>query len=203
MLPFYSGELAARRLLIYDEQHGSQHPLNAVEIHNETAGALDGGAMTVYDGGGYAGEAIMDTLKAGDKRLVSYAVDLGARITSKFHSESKTLRELHANDGMLLYRTLHRNRKTFLIRNVDPKAKTLWIEHRPSGRLRARERAARRAHGGLVAFRGPARSGFDTGIRADRGAHRNDEHRGCPTWTMTSCATTWRTSSSTPRGGRS
>ena len=111
MLPFYAGELAARRLLIYDEDHGSQHPLNAVEMHNETAGAFDGGAITVFDGGGYAGEAIMDTLKAGDKRLVSYAVDLGVRITSRFRSESQTLRELHANDGVLLFRKLHRNRK--------------------------------------------------------------------------------------------
>ena len=129
MLPFFSGEVEARRLLIYSESHGSQHPLNAVELHNESGGALDGGAMTVYDGGGYAGEAMVDTLKAGDKRLVSYAVDLGVRITSKFRSESKRLRELHARDGLLLTRTLFRNRKTFLIRNVDPASKTLLIEH--------------------------------------------------------------------------
>lgn len=131
MLPFYSGEVGARRLLIYNEVHGSQHPLNAVEIANKTGGALDGGAMTVYDGGGYAGEAMVDTLKAGDKRLVSYAVDLGVRITSKFRSESHPVREVHANNGMLLTRTLYRNQRTFLIRNVDPKIKTLWIEHVP------------------------------------------------------------------------
>jgi hypothetical protein len=131
MLPFYSGEVEGRRLLIYDEDQGSQHPLNAVEIRNETGGALDGGAITVYDQGGYAGEAIMDTLEAADKRLVSYAVDLGVRITSKFHSESAPLRELHASGGMLLVRSLQRNRKTFLIRNVDARAKTLWIEHEP------------------------------------------------------------------------
>lgn len=77
MLPFYSGEVEARRLLVYSEDYGSQHPLNAVEIQNRTGGALDGGAMTVFDGGGYAGEAMVATLKSGDKRLVSYAVDLG------------------------------------------------------------------------------------------------------------------------------
>jgi hypothetical protein len=131
MLPFYSGEVEGRRLLLYNEDYGSQHPLNAAEIRNGTGGALDGGAITVYDHGGYAGEGIMDTLKAGDKRLVSYAVDLGVRITSKFHSESKALHELHASNGVLLVRTLHQNRKTFLIRNVDAKAKTLWIEHEP------------------------------------------------------------------------
>lgn len=131
MLPFYSGEVEGRRLLIYNESYGSQHPLNAFEIENRSGGALDGGAMTVYDGGAYAGEAMMDTLKSGDKRLVSYAVDLGVRITSKFRSESKTERELHARNGLLLLRSVRRNRKTFFIRNVDSKAKTLWIEHEP------------------------------------------------------------------------
>lgn len=131
MLPFYSGQVEARRLLVFNESYGSQHPLNAVEINNQTGGTLDGGAMTVYDGGGYAGEAMVDTLKADDKRLVSYAVDLGVRITTKFRSESHPVREIHALDGMLLTRTLYRSQRTFLIHNVDPKAKTLWIEHVP------------------------------------------------------------------------
>ena len=37
--------------------------------------------------GAYAGEALMETLKASDKRLISYAVDLGTRITEAFGSK--------------------------------------------------------------------------------------------------------------------
>jgi|GEM_PF-445111 len=129
MMPFFSGEIAARRILVYNEGYGSQHPLHAVELTNDGVGSLDGGAITVYDRGGYGGEGMMETVKAGDKRLVSYAVDLGTRITSAFRSDSKRLSELHARNGLLLTKTLIRQRKTFTIRNVDDRAKTLWIEH--------------------------------------------------------------------------
>lgn len=129
MMPFFSGEIDARRILIYNEDYGSQHPLQAVELTNDGVGALDGGAITVYDRGGYGGEGMMETVKAGDKRLVSYAVDLGTRITSAFRSDSKRLSELHARNGMLLTKSLIRQQKIFTIRNVDDRAKTLWIEH--------------------------------------------------------------------------
>ena len=77
----------ARKLLIYSD-HSSQHPTNAAELTNTSGKTLDGGPITVYDGGAYGGEALMETLKAGDKRLISYAVDLGTRITEAFGSKA-------------------------------------------------------------------------------------------------------------------
>lgn len=128
MLPFFSGEVEARKILVYDEDQGSQHPLRAIHLANSTGGALDGGAITVYEDGGYVGEAIMETLKNGDRRLVSYAVDLGVRISSRFESSATTQRELHAKDGLLLTKTLERRETTYTIVNVDPRPKALWIE---------------------------------------------------------------------------
>ena len=43
----------------------------------------------------------METLKAGDKRLISYAVDLGTRITDAFDSKQAVVREIHASRGIL------------------------------------------------------------------------------------------------------
>ena len=37
---------------------------NAAELTNSTGKTLDGGPITVYDGGAYGGEALMETLKA-------------------------------------------------------------------------------------------------------------------------------------------
>lgn len=137
MLPFFRERVAARRIFIYDESNGSQHPLTAAEITNASGATLDGGAITVYDAGAYAGEALVETIKDGDKRLISYAVDLGTRITTSFDSESKLQRELHFNRGVLLTKTAQRETKTFTIRNVDTEAKTIIIEHpvRPGYKL--------------------------------------------------------------------
>ena len=129
MLPFFREPVDARRLYIYDESNGSEHPLTAAEITNTSGATLDGGAITVYDAGAYAGEALVETVKAGDKRLISYAVDLGTRITTAFDSTQKLQSEFHVRRGIMTTKTLLRQEKTFTIRNVDPRAKTLIIEH--------------------------------------------------------------------------
>jgi hypothetical protein len=128
LLPFLQQQLASRKLLIYSD-HASQHPTNAAELTNSTGKTLDGGPITVYDGGVYGGEALMETLKAGDKRLISYAVDLGTRITEAFGSKQAIVREVHAGRGLLVVRSAAEETRTYTIRNVDQKAKTLILEH--------------------------------------------------------------------------
>jgi len=128
MLPFLQQSIDARKLLIYSD-HTSQHPTNAAELTNSSGKTLDGGPITVYDGGAYGGEALMETLKAGDKRLISYAVDLGTRITEAFGSKQAVVREIHASRGILTTRLAAEETRTYSIRNVDQKAKTLILEH--------------------------------------------------------------------------
>ena len=128
MLPFLQQQITSRKLLIYSDR-ASQHPTNAAEITNATGKTLDGGPITVYDAGAYAGEALMETLKTGDKRLISYAVDLGTRVTEAFNSKQAVVRELHASRGILTARTAAEETRTYTARNIDQKAKTLIIEH--------------------------------------------------------------------------
>ena len=128
MLPFLQQKVAARKLLLYSGD-GSVHPRSAAEITNNTGKTLDGGPLTIYDANTYAGEALMETTKASDKRLISYAVDLGTRITAAFDSSAHTVREIKASRGLLTARSAVRETKTFTIKNVDARAKTLLIEH--------------------------------------------------------------------------
>jgi hypothetical protein len=128
MLPFLQQPLEARKLLIYS-QRGSQHPTNAVELTNSTGKTLDGGPITVYDEGAYGGEALVETVKAGDKRLISYAVDLGTRVTEAFGGKAAVVREIHVSRGILTSRLAAEETRTYTALNVDQKPKTLIIEH--------------------------------------------------------------------------
>ncbi|MGA2588792.1 MAG: hypothetical protein ABSH32_02650 [Bryobacteraceae bacterium] len=128
MLPFLQQRVDTRKLLIYSDE-SSTHPMNAAEIANSTGKTLDGGPITVYDAGAYAGEALMETVKTGDKRLISYAVDLGTRITTMFDTKAEVIREIHARQGILTTRLASVEVKTYTIHNVDQRAKTLIIEH--------------------------------------------------------------------------
>ncbi|HTS62375.1 MAG TPA: hypothetical protein VMH28_10135 [Candidatus Acidoferrales bacterium] len=128
MLPFVQQSIEARKLLIYSD-HSSQHPTSAAELTNSTSNTLDGGPITVYDAGAYGGEALMETLKSGEKRLISYAVDLGTRITEAFGSKQALVREIHASRGTLTTRLAAEETRIYTIRNVDKKAKALILEH--------------------------------------------------------------------------
>ncbi|MBL8175652.1 MAG: DUF4139 domain-containing protein [Bryobacterales bacterium] len=133
MLPFLQQKITSRKLLIYSG-HSLQNPMNAAEISNNSGKTLDGGPITVFDAGAYAGEALVETFKAGDKRLISYGIDLGTRITTAFDSTRDVVREFRANRGILTTKTAILETQTYTIRNVDAKPKILIIEHpvRPS-----------------------------------------------------------------------
>jgi len=128
MIPFVQQPIVARKLLIYSDR-SSENPRSAAELTNDTGKTLDGGPLTVYQGGSYAGEALMETLKAGDKRLISFAVDLGTRVTTNFESGTEVVREVRATRGVLLSKTAVERTTTYTISNVDAREKTLVLEH--------------------------------------------------------------------------
>jgi hypothetical protein len=136
MLPFLQQRLNTRKLLIYSDNM-NLHPMNAAEITNSTGKTLDGGPITVYEAGVYAGEALVETLKTADKRLIAYGVDLGTRISTAWDSSRDVVREIHLRRGTLTTRSAVQETKTYTIKNVDAQPKTLVIEHpqRPGYKL--------------------------------------------------------------------
>ena len=132
MLPFLQDKVKARKVILFSDPN-SLHPLNAAELSNSTGETLDGGPVTVFDAGAYAGEALVETVKAGDKRLISYGVDLGTRITNKIDSRDRDEREIHLNRGVMRITVATSRTTTYSIHNVDARAKTLIIEHPLSG----------------------------------------------------------------------
>ena len=127
MIPFLQQKLTARKLLIYSD-HSTPNPRNAAELTNTSGKTLDGGPITVYDDGAYAGEALMETVKAGDKRLISYGIDLGTRVTTLLDSSSNIVREVHLRKGIVMAKSAARETITYTMKNVDAKPKTLVIE---------------------------------------------------------------------------
>lgn len=128
LLPFLQQKIGARKLLVYSDR-SQPNPRNAAEITNITGKTLDGGPITVYQAGGYSGEALMETLKAGEKRLISYSVDQGTRVTTNFETTSDLIRSFKANRGILITNSAIVTTTTYTIDNADAKEKTLVIEH--------------------------------------------------------------------------
>lgn len=128
MLPFLQQKVAARKLLIYSGD-ARPNPTTAAELSNNSGKTLDGGPITIFDSGAYAGEALMETLKSGDKRLIGYGVEPGVRVSTKADSKSQVVREVRLNRGILTTKTARADLKTYTVRNSTDKARVLIIEH--------------------------------------------------------------------------
>jgi len=129
MIPFVQSSVAAERVLLYDASGSRQNPFDAVLFKNTSHITLDGGAITVLDGDRYLGEALIETLKPGDSRPVSFAVDLGTRVTTNFDSRTDQYTSIKVHRGIITTTAKNVEVKTYTIRNTDEKARTLILQH--------------------------------------------------------------------------
>jgi hypothetical protein len=131
LLPFVQQKITARQVYIWDSGEGV-HPQRAAKLTNSTGKTLDGGPVTVYTPEGYTGESLLSTFKAGDKRFLSFAIDLGTRVTTKFDTGAQVIRSFKAERGLLTTKSVLEMHTTYTVSNVDAKEKALLISH-PAG----------------------------------------------------------------------
>jgi len=128
LIPFVQQKISARQVYMWNSSEGG-HPQRAAELKNNTGKTLDGGPVTVYAPEGYTGESLLSTLKAGDKRFITFAVDLGTKVTTKFDTSSEVVRSVKAERGVVTMKSVMERRTTYTISNVDAKEKALLISH--------------------------------------------------------------------------
>ena len=129
MIPFLQATVEVERVLLHTPGGSGEHPYDAVLLRNTTGKTLDGGAISVIEGGQYAGEALIQTLKTGDSRPVSFAVDLGTRISTVFDSRQNQVFSVKVRRGTVFTRAKNVAVKTYTVRNTGQQPKTLVVEH--------------------------------------------------------------------------
>ncbi|MHC5037498.1 MAG: hypothetical protein ACYTHM_09310 [Planctomycetota bacterium] len=129
LVPIISGPFEGRKVLLYNQANRPENPMACIEFKNTTGLTLEGGPMTVLDSGIYAGEAMVDTLKPDDDRLIPFAVELGTRVNPEYDSQVEDVHFVKIYRGVM---TLHSRRihvQTYRIHNKSKGAKVLYIEH--------------------------------------------------------------------------
>jgi hypothetical protein len=137
LVPILQTEIAAEKVSLWNEAQGSSRPLRAVWLTNSSALTLDGGSFSVLEDETFAGEGIIEPLKPGEKRLLSYAVDLGVTADGKRESERQRVTRVRIVRGVMIHSSEEREKKTYTVRNEDTRSGTLLIEHpvRPEWKL--------------------------------------------------------------------
>jgi hypothetical protein len=105
VLPLLDRELPARRIDLYQPSLDPRHPLAAIELTNKSDTGLPPGVLTLYQlnsgqGALYLGDARLAALPAGDKRLLSYAVDSKVTI-DRTNGERRPVIKATIGDGVM------------------------------------------------------------------------------------------------------
>lgn len=127
MLPIINDHVTADRVSLYNQRVLAKHPLNAVFLTNDTSMKLLGGPVTIFDGQSYAGDAQLDHLSAGEKRLLSYAIDLDVSIDPSQRSSNR-LTAVKIVHGTLHITRMHVYEHTYKIKNKADRKKQVIIE---------------------------------------------------------------------------
>jgi hypothetical protein len=112
------------------------HPLASVRLKNDGPRSLPAGVLTLYDAtgaGGFAGDARLGGLPAGETRLLSFARDLRTTIETKQSPPTGKLTAFSVADGVLTYAV--RNRQVITITATAParESRDLLLEIPKSG----------------------------------------------------------------------
>jgi hypothetical protein len=130
LVPIVSAEISAEKVALWNRAPGSGRPLRAVWLTNGSGLTLDGGSISVIDGNAFAGEGLIASLKPGERRLLSYAADIGVLVDSKSDATPGRLVRIRARDGIVIQETEERASWTYTARSEEASPVTLIIEHR-------------------------------------------------------------------------
>lgn len=129
LVPILTGEIEAEKVSLWNASTGHARPLRAIWLTNSTGLTLDGGSFSLVDGDAFAGEGLVDPLRAGEKRLVSYALDLGLHMGTKVEPTPARVTRVQIARGILIQLSESRERRTYTARNEDTDTRVLVIEH--------------------------------------------------------------------------
>jgi hypothetical protein len=129
LVPIVLRPFQGRPVLLYQKQARAENPLRCVEFENTTGLTLEGGPVTVLEGGSYVGEAMLDTLKPDEHRLVPYAVELSVRVFDVFQSHDDRVSRVIVRQGQLIAKYGEVRQTTYTINNKASAEHVLYLDH--------------------------------------------------------------------------
>jgi len=129
LVPIVQAHVDAEKVSLWNTSLGSARPLRALWLTNSSPLTLDSGSFSVLEGEAFAGEGLTDAIKPGEKRLLSYAADLGVRISRIATSGPQRVTHVRIEHGVMIQTSELRQETTYTLHNDDTTPRTVLIEH--------------------------------------------------------------------------
>jgi hypothetical protein len=129
LIPILQTRMEGQRVSIYRESEHKDRPMSGLLLKNTSRLTLEGGSLTVIDGDSYAGEALIERLKPGEERFISFAVDLATLVATQNKEAREPVFLVRVVNGVFQAHYYNSKKKTYLIANQSDKPRTVFVEH--------------------------------------------------------------------------
>ncbi len=129
MMPIVNQSVAGEKYSIYSQSVHAKYPLNGLRLENTTDLNLMQGPITVFEDGTYAGDAQLPDVTPGEKRLISYSLDLKREVERVSKAEPEVLTSVRIAKGTLIATRKYVEEYTFNVKNKDDAARAVLLEH--------------------------------------------------------------------------
>jgi hypothetical protein len=129
MVPIVSTQVEGEAVDLYNRKTLQGNPMAAIRVKNTTGMTLEGGPITVLQGGSFAGEALIKTVVPDETRYIAYAVDLGLHVNTSVGSSTEKVDRVVINRGII---RIHRGileTTAYNLDNRNSKPRTVVVEH--------------------------------------------------------------------------
>jgi hypothetical protein len=129
LVPIAQTEIEAEKISLWSGTTGSGRPLRGLWLKNTSPLTFDGGSFSVLENEVFAGEGLTDPIKPGERRLISYATDLGLLVEASKNNQPQHVTRVKILKGVLTQMSELHERTLYVARNQDGIARTLVVEH--------------------------------------------------------------------------
>ncbi|HKI32712.1 MAG TPA: hypothetical protein VKA46_12745 [Gemmataceae bacterium] len=134
LVPIVLRSFEGRPVLLYNKSTRAENPMRCVEFKNTTGLTLEGGPLTVLEGGSYVGEAMLETTKPDDQRLVPYAVELAVTVLDNVDSHDDKVQRVIIRKGTLKAQYTQVQQTTYSFNNKSDAEQTVYLDHPRGGK---------------------------------------------------------------------
>src|SRR5436190_18781140 len=127
LVPIVLRPFEGNPVLLYNKKNRADNPMRCIEFKNTTGLTLEGGPVTVLESGNYVGEAMLETLKPDEQRLVPYAVDLSVHVLDNINSNTEDVHKVVIRDGRLTCSAWQVSQTTYRFDNKANAEQTAYL----------------------------------------------------------------------------
>lgn len=134
LMPIVARAVPSERLALYQPATQPRYPLASVRLTNDGGSGLPPGVLTLYERSppsgtvSFVGDARLAALPAGEKRLLSFAVDQKVAV-DRAEKPDRLLSQAAIVDGTLTLTVTERQATTYTIVGAPQEDRTVVIEH--------------------------------------------------------------------------